>query len=202
MMQRPQVTRLPAGQASANDARAKEFAAQFTASFRVLWLIGVGIIGDADLAEDVVQEAAIIAYSKFDQFSPGTNFSGWAGQIVRNVALNRARTERRRRTKPVEPELLDAVPGQAAESPISPMDRSTGLGIDQRVLHALGNVGDTARACLLLRTLEGMEYSQIARLMEIPEGTAMSHVHRARSYLRERLAGVWAEKMADRQARV
>src|SRR5213079_264175 len=59
---------------------------------------------------------------------------------------------------------------------------------DDHVTKALNSVSDVARACLLLRTIEQMEYSEISRLLQIPEGTAMSHVHRARQHLRERLA--------------
>ena len=55
-------------------------------------------------------------------------------------------------------------------------------------MRALNSVSDIARACLLLRTIEQMEYAEISRLLAIPEGTAMSHVHRARQHLRERLA--------------
>jgi RNA polymerase sigma-70 factor (ECF subfamily) len=54
-------------------------------------------------------------------------------------------------------------------------------------MHALEQVGDVARACLLLRTIESLDYRQIAQLLEIPEGTAMSHVHRARRLLRGQL---------------
>src|SRR3989304_6091403 len=95
----------PGGEAPlrAGKDRAADFAAQFQASFRVLWLTAVGIIGDASLAEDVVQEAAIIAPGKLDQFRAGTNFTSWTGQIVRNVALNRARRERRRRATVTDP---------------------------------------------------------------------------------------------------
>src|SRR5690606_15111342 len=61
---------------------------------------------------------------------------------------------------------------------------------DDRVMRALKAVGEIPRACLLLRVIEGLEYAEIARLLEIPEGTAMSHVHRTRQLLRERLAGM------------
>ena len=47
---------------------------------------------------------------------------------------------------------------------------------------------ETARACLLLRTLQDMPYREIALALDIAEGTAMSHVHRARMAMRERLA--------------
>jgi RNA polymerase sigma-70 factor (ECF subfamily) len=172
-----------------------EFAAQFPSSFRVLWLIAVGIVGEAALAEDVVQEAVIIALGKRRQFQPGTNFTAWVGQIVRNVALNHARRERRRRSAPVAPADLERF---SAEGRVGEGDDAPGRGdFDERLLRALGSVGSLPRACLLLRTLEGMEYSQISRLLDIPEGTAMSHVHRTRAYLRERLADLGQRERAS-----
>ncbi|MBI1827392.1 MAG: RNA polymerase sigma factor [Planctomycetes bacterium] len=178
--------------------RTAEFAAEFRASFRALWLIAAGIIGDASLAEDVVQEAAIIALEKLDQFTPGTNFKAWAGRIVRNVALNRARSERRRRAVTGNADSLNAVSARnerdSTEHPEHARFPDHKASFDSRVLAALESVTEIARACLLLRTLEGMEYSEIAAVLEIPEGTAMSHVHRTRQHLRERLATVWAER--------
>ena len=179
--------------------RAADFAAQFQASFRVLWLIAVGIIGDASLAEDVVQEAAMIALGKLDQFRPGTNFTAWTGQIVRNVARNRARRERRHRATVTDPTTIDEKPPVSGTAVEGSRDGVAEGGaerrqFDGRVLQALADVADVARACLLLRTLEGLEYSEISRLLEIPEGTAMSHVHRTRRYLRDRLADVWEER--------
>jgi RNA polymerase sigma-70 factor (ECF subfamily) len=181
---------------------AVDFAAEFQSSFRVLWLIAVGVIGDASLAEDVVQEAAIIALGKLDQYRPGTNFTAWTGQIVRNVARNRARRERRHRAAVTDPTLMEGQPSltgrnlEASWREVAPGESSAGeqRPFDEHVLQALGDVGEVARACLLLRTLEGLEYSEISRLLEIPEGTAMSHVHRTRRYLRDRLADVWEER--------
>jgi RNA polymerase sigma-70 factor (ECF subfamily) len=61
---------------------------------------------------------------------------------------------------------------------------------DDRVMKALNSVSDIARACLLLRTIQGLSYDEIAKALEIPPGTAMSHVHRTRIVLRERLAEI------------
>lgn len=179
--------------------RAEEFAARFSASFRVLWLIAVGVVGDADLAEDIVQEASMIALKKLDKFEPGSDFTAWVGSIVRNVARNRARKERVRRTTNLDPAVIDQASsskfdGKASAGPGESHHSASGtLGIGdgdlgERVIRALAGVSDVARACLLLRIVEEMEYSKIARLLEIPEGTAMSHVHRTRRFLRERLA--------------
>jgi RNA polymerase sigma-70 factor (ECF subfamily) len=141
-------------------------------------------VGDAALAEDVVQEAAVIALKKLDQYQPGTNFAAWIGQIVRNVAFNRAR-DRRRRSSPSGSPLLDPAnllrerpPGvePAAAEPAA-LDSQDLVG---QVHRALEDVGEIPRACLLLRTVEGLSYAEISQLLEIPEGTAMSHVQAVR----------------------
>jgi RNA polymerase sigma-70 factor, ECF subfamily len=171
-----------------------DFAAQFNASFRVLWLIAIGIVSDASAAEDVVQEAALLALEKLDQFQPGTNFRAWMAQMVRFVALNHARKRQKHRAV-----ALDDASGQRALSSDDLPASALHLGVrgelpkdqahfDDRVVTALNSVGEIPRSCLLLRTIEQLEYSEIARVLEIPEGTAMSHVHRTRQYLRERLA--------------
>jgi RNA polymerase sigma-70 factor (ECF subfamily) len=198
-MSRPDSTSGRQEPAGPQRTAAEEFGAQFQASYRVLWLIAAGVIGDPSLADDVVQEAAVIALGKLDQFRPGTAFTAWMGQIVRYVALNKGRAEMRRRPAGL---------GSGAFEPAAPPGRADEAGridlsargempanqdyFDDRIMRALGSVNEMARACLLLRTLEGLSYAEIARLLEIPEGTAMSHVHRTRLYLRERLADLWS----------
>ena len=60
--------------------------------------------------------------------------------------------------------------------------------LGDRLVAALGTLAPDARQCLVLRLLEGFSYKEIAEMMEIPVGTVMSHVHRARIKLREQLA--------------
>lgn len=169
-----------------------DFAEQFQASYRVLWLVAAGIIGDRSAAEDVVQEAAMHALGKLDQFEAGTNFRAWMAQMVRYVALNHLRRRQKHRAAP----LTDAVPSSPKPEASAALELgghgelpSDQMHFDDRVMAALNSVGDVARACLLLRTIEQMEYSDISKVLGIPEGTAMSHVHRTRQHLRERLAG-------------
>lgn len=175
-----------------------EFSALFEQSFRVLWFIALGLVHDRNLAEDAVQEAAIIALGKLEHFQRGTNFTAWMGQTVRYAALNLARRNRRHLSAATDPVLLDARAGRAGTaatpSPARPVRLTSEAAIpagqaafDDRLVRALESLNETARTCLLLRTLEGMEYREIARTLDIAEGTAMSHVHRARMALRERL---------------
>jgi RNA polymerase sigma-70 factor, ECF subfamily len=52
---------------------------------------------------------------------------------------------------------------------------------------ALQRLSPDARCCLLLRTIQKLSYIEIAEIMQIPAGTAMSHVHRSKSELRNKL---------------
>ncbi len=180
-----------------------EFAAHFQKSHRVLWLVAAGILGDPNLAEDVVQDAAMIALDKLENFTPGTSFTAWMAQIVRNVSMNTARKETRRRSAPLGPDSDAAFPDPNSNG--KHIEKMTELGadgrlpanqtwFDDRVMRALAEVSDMARACLLLRTIDSMEYSEISAVLSIPEGTAMSHVHRTRRLLRERLGDLWRER--------
>lgn len=170
-----------------------EFADRYAASSRALWCIAAGVVNDRSLADDVLQEAAMIALRKLDQFEPGTNFLAWMGRIVRYTALNTGRRRARVRAAEGEGTALDLVAARrGAEAAPSPLDargrlRAAGASFDDEVLAALGHLEDVPRSCLLLRTVLELPYADIARALDIPEGTAMSHVHRARRSMRARL---------------
>ncbi|MHC4430033.1 MAG: RNA polymerase sigma factor, partial [Planctomycetota bacterium] len=141
---------------------------------RPLWCIAAAVLGDRAHAEDVLQEAAVIALGKLDDFDPATSFAAWMGQIVRFVALNYARRRARQRTLNV-----DAVANEATRKPPEPAQltswgelESADASFDDRVLEALRGLDETARACLLLRVVLEMSYREIARALDVPEGTA------------------------------
>ena len=174
---------------SASRLSEETFANEFTACSRTLWCVAVGVLGRRDQAEDVLQEGAMIALRKLDQFDPETRFVAWMSRIVRYVALNHARRRQRSPGGIAEPDNFTETKTAVHRFP---MNARGELVVDQDsfdddVLAALGGLDDTARACLLLRTVTNLPYREISRVLDVPEGTAMSHVHRARHYLRERL---------------
>lgn len=156
----------------------EEFAARLQEDRRRLWTIAAAILGSPHDADDVVQEAAVVAMEKLDQFRRGTSFVAWMGQIVRYVALNQRRKQGRDRSVRVDPDGL--APGERSPAPEPEFN--------QAVVEAMRDLEETARTCLLLRIVCDMSYREISAALDIPEGTAMSHVHRSRKALRERLA--------------
>jgi RNA polymerase sigma-70 factor (ECF subfamily) len=178
---------------------AEEFADRLEESTPILWAIAAGILGDRTTAEDIVQEAALVGLRKLGDFDPSTNFVAWMGRIVRFLSLNQLRMKTRRQTHPTEHEQLDrhTAPEQnrdpqasdrlehAVDDPLSLLEGTSLFEGDLGL--ALAQLKPVARACLLLKTVLELEYQEIAVVLDLPEGTAMSHVHRARGRLREQL---------------
>lgn len=132
----------------------------------------------------------MIALAKLDQFDSSTNFTAWMGQIVRFVALNHARKTNRSASTPLDPSVMEECTKYDPSEPMGASITSQGevladqASFDDHVLGALNTLDATARSCLLLRVVMGMSYREISLALTIPEGTAMSHVHRARRELR------------------
>lgn len=169
-----------------------EFGERFGAAARTLWCVAAAMTQDRTEAEDVLQEAAAVALGKLEQFDASTNFTAWMAAIVRLVALGRRRKSIRRKTAPTDPGALDGMASSVEEGKGRSVTSMGQLAEDQhafedRVVRALGRLEESRRACLLLRTVLDLPYAEIGRVLDIPEATAMSHVHRARLTLRETL---------------
>lgn len=158
-----------------------EFGRLFGDVRQLLWCVAAACCGRPSDAEDVLQEAAIIGLDKIGDFVPGTSFSAWMTQIVRNVGRNQGRKLRRRATHEMDPRVIDQGTQVRAVEGELPFGES-------QLTDALDSLDDIARTCLVLRTVRDMSYQEISRVLEIPEGTAMSHVHRSRAALRLRLS--------------
>lgn len=166
-----------AGGEAARALTAERYAELYVSAYRTLWCIASAVTGNRSKAGDVVQEASVIALSKISEFDPATSFTAWMGQIVRFVALNEGRRGQRERAN------LNRL-AQEREVGYTAADLPT---MDPRLEAALSELDETVRTCVVLRTVENMGYKEISQALGIPEGTAMSHVFRARKVLREKL---------------
>lgn len=170
----------------------EEFAALYQEVYPRLWLVAVAIVGDRVLADDIVQEAALIGWKKIDQFTVGTNFAVWMSEIVRRSSMNCARKKRNRRTITADPRMIDEAGVAAVQHSCNVVSAVGRLAenqteFDDKVTEGLAMLGEEARCCLLLRIVQQLSYKEISEQLAIPEGTAMSHVHRSKLTLRKHL---------------
>lgn len=179
-----------------------QFAARFEQAASALWCVAAAVLGTRDGAEDAVQDAALQAMTKLATFRVDTDFTAWMAQIVRFTALNQMRRVRRG-PRLLDPELHDPTAPPVAAALVS--ERGTLLpeqtGLDDFMLSRLNALHETQRTCLLLRTVLELPYQQIGAMLDIPEGTAMSHVHRARQQLVDQLRGTNAAANDARRVR-
>lgn len=139
-----------------------------------------------DQADDLVQQTCEKALRNLQGFTPGTRLDSWMFRIMRNVWIDTQRA--RRETVPLSEGPGDDDPGaiMAGED-----GRRTVLARLQlaEVRRAIAQLPEDQRAVLLLVCVEGMRYREVAEALEIPMGTVMSRLGRARATLARAVEG-------------
>jgi RNA polymerase sigma-70 factor (ECF subfamily) len=146
-----------------------------------------------DEAEDLVQEAAILAYKAFDQFELGTNFKAWFFRIL----INRFRNDYRRRKREPEIAPLEDAPElymnmQSTETGLikaaqDPAALVIGRMSEDQIMAAVAVLPEEFRVVSALYFIEEMAYQEIADLVGCPVGTVRSRLHRSRKLLQKAL---------------
>lgn len=158
------------------------FAHYVVPEIEVMLRVARSITGDPVEAEDLVQDALVRAFRSIDRFD-GRHPRAWLLTIVRNTHINRHRRQR--------PVLLDDP--DAPEVPRrdqitrSVEDQYVDSTFDAAVVASLGNLSDDAHRVIELVDLAGLSYAEAAGELQIPIGTVMSRLHRARHKVREDL---------------
>ncbi len=133
-------------------------------------------------AEDLVQETylrALRARKRFQLESFGIR--PWLLRIMHNLHISRADREKRQPIA-IEESHLELTPALASSLPISGFE-----GMDEQVVHAFNELPGDYQTVLLLWAIDELSYKEIASALEIPIGTVMSRLHRARRRLCELL---------------
>lgn len=160
---------------------ADEFEHAFAQHGRALWVLGAAWVG-RDEAQDLVQEAARVAWQCRADFVSGTDVRAWLSQIARHVGAN----WRRRRVPVVADDLAAHAANGGAPVPW-PFDVDR-CGLSDELARALAGLSEVARACLLLHVILDHTFAEIATMLDIPDNTVASHVRRARATLRTMLS--------------
>ncbi len=158
------------------------FAHYVVPEIEVMLRVARSITHDPVEAEDLVQDALVRAFRSIDRFD-GRHPRAWLLTIVRNTHVNR---NRRRR-----PSLLDDpdAPGAEVRDTAAPSveDEVVGQTFEAAVEASLQSLSDDARRVIELVDLAGLSYAEAADVLEVPVGTVMSRLHRARRKIRDEL---------------
>jgi RNA polymerase sigma-70 factor, ECF subfamily len=127
------------------------------------------IVGDADEAEDVVQDVFTRLAQRPSGFDGRSSCSTWLHRVMVNSSINWLRAQKRRERLRHEP-----------EAPASPEVQAEGTEMQRHFEEALEKVSEQQRQVLWLREMRGYSYPEIAALLHIPEGTVKSALHRGR----------------------
>ena len=138
------------------------------------------LTGDAVLAQDVVQDAALRALGYFASYRGG-DARAWFLQIARNAAHEALRG--RSRTVPLDGDESDPPALRIPDPADDPEAALTRRQDRRRLRDAIAALPLDLRECLVLRELEGFSYKEIATITATPIGTVMSRLWRARQAL-------------------
>ena len=153
---------------------------------RAYWLAHQ-LVGNAESARDIVQEAFVRVFRNIRTFDTSRNFYTWLYQIVTNLSIDHLR--RTSRQKPVDFEesggLPDARPGPGAASGREELRR--------RVERVLDRLPEKYRTVLALRDLQGFSCQEIAEIVGCNGATARWRIHRARTLFK----ALWLGQKVD-----
>ncbi len=158
---------------------------------RRLFRVARSVLGDADTAEDAVQETFLRAYTKLSTYRPTGKFSAWLTRVALNEALMMRRRDRPHGTS------LDAI-GDGAVVAAEPADSEAPTGeqfVDAahaRALleHAIDALPENFRMVFVLRVVEGLDVRETAESLELNPNTVRTRLFRAQRQLRGNLARV------------
>jgi RNA polymerase sigma-70 factor (ECF subfamily) len=164
----------------------------YVAAFRLL--------RDRDEAHEACQEAATRALEHAGRYDSSRPFYPWFARIVRNHCLDRIAARKRQRPSDQSEELADRASLAGRGAPFAAASladaEATLLASERarRVLAAIEELAPELRDVIELRHFQDASYEEIAAALEIPLGTVMSRLYRARSKLRDALSAVTDEQ--------
>ena len=149
------------------------------------------LVGSRDEAEDLMQETYARAFRSWRSFTPGTNLRAWLLRILTNLNIDRGR--RQQRTPPTA--SIDEHPDYYL---YNKLEETEGRPLDEErvieklsqgsIVGALAHVPHDFRDVLVLVDIGDFSYADTAQILDIPIGTVMSRLHRARRILKGELA--------------
>ena len=141
------------------------------------------IVGNDDEAEDVMQEAYVNAYTHLGDFSGRARFSTW----LTRIAVNEAFTRLRRRSRLTALDDTNAQDPRMASPGFGPEQHASDRELAVILERAVDSLPEAFRTVFVLRSVEQLSVAETAEVLDIPEDTVKTRLHRARGLLQSAL---------------
>ncbi|MDR7416526.1 MAG: sigma-70 family RNA polymerase sigma factor [Armatimonadota bacterium] len=182
----------PAGRPAVVGEEALHFEAIVHRYGRHVYNIAYRLSGNEADAKDLTQEAFLRVYRALPRVEPGVPLEGWLYRIVLNLFIDHLRKRGRMRTEsldvPVTTPRGDEVERAVPDESSNPEEQVVSPVMDAEIQNALGALAPDLRAVVVLVDIQGFSYEEVASILRVPIGTVKSRLHRARRFLRDRLA--------------
>ena len=149
------------------------------------------LVGSREAAEDLVQETYVRAFRSWQQYTPGTNLRAWLLRILTNLNIDRGRRQQRTpQTASLDEKGDYYLYDKLEEAEGRPLDEERVIEklSQDSIVEALTQVPHDFRDVLVLVDIGDFSYADTAQILDIPVGTVMSRLHRARRILKRELA--------------
>ncbi len=178
---------------SGDEQVSEDFEVGVIAQLDSLYRTALRLTHNQQEAEDLVQETMLKAFRFSKSYQPGTNLRAWLFRILNTSAINRYRKQATHPTPAALPEgeefylynRIRDLNGQ--ELTTAAEDEVLSKYLDEDVYKALNDLPINFRMPVILADIEGMSYKEIAEALQIPIGTVMSRISRARRQLQHSL---------------
>jgi RNA polymerase sigma-70 factor, ECF subfamily len=178
---------------SGGERVSEDFEAGVIAQLDSLYRTALRLTHNQQEAEDLVQETMLKAFRFSKSYQPGTNLRAWLFRILNTSAINRYRKLATHPTPAALPEgeefylynRIRDLSGQ--ELTTAAEDEVLSKYLDEDVYKALNDLPINFRMPVILADIEGLSYKEIAEALQIPIGTVMSRISRARRQLQQSL---------------
>ena len=177
-MTRTRAEYLSAPLVTVDDELEREFEARIADCSTLAFRVAFSVVRQQQDAEDVAQEAFVRAHRSFRTLRNRESFRAWLVRTTWRLALDHRRAEQRRSAR--QHAHADATVQVAAHT-VEAVERAAALW------QAIDALPEKLRITMVLSGIEGHDIAEVARLLNLPEGTVKSRLYHARQQLQERL---------------
>jgi RNA polymerase sigma-70 factor (ECF subfamily) len=149
--------------------------------------VAARLVHDRALAEDLAQDAFVRAFARLKTYDPERKFSSWFFQVLHNVSVDYLR---RKRLETVSLDTLqaDGYPGPPTAASAAPDAEAERSALASALAAALSRLRPEYREPIVLKYHQGLGVDEIAEILQLPEGTVKTNLHRGRKELADILA--------------